>query len=85
GSSLYDHLGPGYTLVRVGQAQASNLQQAAARVGLPLTVLDIPPSDLHRHALYLVRPDQHVAWRGHTDPVDAAGIIHTLTGHAMAA
>ena len=85
GSSLYDHLGPGYTLVRVGKAQASNLQQAAARMGLPLTVLDIPPSDLHRHALYLVRPDQHVAWRGHTDPVDAAGIIHTLTGHAMAA
>jgi hypothetical protein len=64
GDSLYDHLGPEFTLIRSGTRDDS-LVKAAEAAGLPLTVLDLdspegPPT------LILVRPDQHVSWRGST-------------------
>jgi 2-polyprenyl-6-methoxyphenol hydroxylase-like FAD-dependent oxidoreductase len=62
--SLYDHLGPEFTLIRSGTRDDS-LVKAADAAGLPLAVLDLdapagPPS------LILVRPDQHVSWQGST-------------------
>ncbi len=67
GSSLYDALGPWFTLLRLDPAaDADPIARAAARAGVPLTVLDVTdrPSP-HIHArLVLSRPDQHVAWRG---------------------
>lgn len=80
GTSLYDHLGPGYTLVRTLPRQATNLIEAAGHLNIPLAIIDIPASKLHQHALYLVRPDQHVAWRGQQDPLDPKNILQTLSG-----
>jgi 2-polyprenyl-6-methoxyphenol hydroxylase-like FAD-dependent oxidoreductase len=75
--SVYDVLGDGFTLVRVGPtADVSALVAVAGGLGIPLHVLDLSHLPALR-ALYgadlvLVRPDQHVAWRGDevADPVD---------------
>ncbi|MDM0015357.1 FAD-dependent oxidoreductase [Variovorax sp. J22P168] len=82
--SLYDALGPEYTLLRLNPAaDAGPLQEAAARRGLPLAVLDVPVGDapdVYRHGLVLVRPDQHVAWRGDRIPDDAIALVDRLRG-----
>ncbi|HEX2312299.1 MAG TPA: FAD-dependent monooxygenase [Thermomonospora sp.] len=60
GDSLYDHLGRGFTLVGdLSTRDAKSLVDTAAEEGVPLSVLDLPGE-----SLALVRPDQHVAWRG---------------------
>lgn len=69
GCSLYDRLGSGFTLLRLGpHAQdASAMMNAAARQNIPLKVLDVPDTDardLYERDLVVIRPDQHVAWRG---------------------
>lgn len=82
--SLYDALGPGYTLLRLNpRLDVSPLVQAAAQQGMPLAVLDIaqpevPPA--YRHALVLVREDQHIAWRGDALPPNAHQWVATLCG-----
>jgi 2-polyprenyl-6-methoxyphenol hydroxylase-like FAD-dependent oxidoreductase len=83
GTSLYDHLGPDYTLLRLDPAiDVQPVREAAAAVGLPLTVVDNRGRlDVTRYGagLVLTRPDQHVAWRG--DSVsDAAGLVDLVRG-----
>jgi 2-polyprenyl-6-methoxyphenol hydroxylase-like FAD-dependent oxidoreductase len=80
GVSLYDRFGPGYTLVRTDAAAGAGVIAAATRRDMPLAIVDIPASELHDHALYLVRPDQHVAWRGQGDPADPDEILDRLCG-----
>jgi hypothetical protein len=83
GSSLYDHLGTGFTLLRLDPAlDAGPFRAAAARTGLPLAVVDLPelPDAAGYGApLLLVRPDQHVAWRG-TDSATAAAVLDIARG-----
>jgi hypothetical protein len=46
---------------------ASMMMAAAERQGIPLKVLDVPETDardLYERDLAIIRPDQHVAWRG---------------------
>ncbi len=88
GSSLYDGFGLGFTLLATPAATAASvaaLAGAAQAAGLPLTVLR--PEDgriaaLYQAALTLIRPDQHVAWRGDAAGADAAGIIARVRGAA---
>jgi 2-polyprenyl-6-methoxyphenol hydroxylase-like FAD-dependent oxidoreductase len=83
GSSVYDALGPEYTLLRFADADPSPLQAEAARQGVPWKTLDlrgVPKPAAYRHALVLVRADQHVVWRGDTLPVDAAALVRRLRG-----
>ena len=85
GSSLYDNFGPVFTLLRCDpDADASGFATAAEVQGLPLKILDVTPpakvADLYRHQLVLVRPDQHVAWRGNAASVDPGKIIATARG-----
>lgn len=70
GRSIYDLFGPGFALVHRPDADPADLAraraQAAAR-GEPLTLVPLDRAegvDLYTAALTLVRPDQHVAWRG---------------------
>ena len=73
GSSLYDHFGQGYTLL-AASASLDDIAAARAdarRAGVPLTV--IQPAEgaiasLYPARLTLIRPDQHVAWRGDAWP-----------------
>ena len=92
GRSLYDALGPGYTLVltRAGgaaDAAAEALLDAAAARGVPMARLDLAGETLpapYRHALVAVRPDGHVAWRGDV-VADPLGLVDRLRGLAAAA
>jgi 2-polyprenyl-6-methoxyphenol hydroxylase-like FAD-dependent oxidoreductase len=84
GRSLYDALGPDYTLLRFDPAADSAPLEAAARQrGVPLAVLDVNAQaarGLYAHALVLSRPDQHVAWRGDTLPDDPLALIDRVRG-----
>ena len=88
GRSLYDALGPHYTLLRFdARCDASALLAAAAVRGLPLDLLDVEASEkeaaaLYRHKLVLSRPDQHVAWRGDALPADPLALIDRIRGAA---
>jgi FAD binding domain len=66
GSSLYDHLGAGLTLLgplaAYGPGVAVLVERAQAR-NIPLTLVESPPGYPWRHEFLLVRPDQHIAWR----------------------
>ncbi|MER7394546.1 FAD-dependent monooxygenase [Streptomyces sp. NPDC000151] len=83
GSSLYDHLGPGFTLVRLDEAaDTAPFVAAAAARRLPLTVLDLPglpDAAAYGAGLLLVRPDQHIAWRG-PDASPAGTVLDTARG-----
>ena len=68
GRSLYDAVGPDYTMLRfdVG-VDVAPLMSAAAQAGVPVALLDVRAADVinvYRHKLVLNRPDGHVAWRG---------------------
>jgi 2-polyprenyl-6-methoxyphenol hydroxylase-like FAD-dependent oxidoreductase len=81
--SLYDALGPDYTLVRVDPSgHVSGIIEAAARRRLPLLVVDVDTSDARSiHArLTLIRPDQHVAWRCDEEPASPLELIDLVRG-----
>lgn len=85
GSSLFDRLGTGFSLLRLGSKAptGSALANAAARAGIPLKVLDCPDGevrDLYGCDLALIRPDQHVAWRGNADASDADRLLARAVG-----
>ncbi|MGQ4437002.1 MULTISPECIES: FAD-dependent monooxygenase [unclassified Streptomyces] len=88
GSSLYDHLGLGFTLLDLGDRDTSDLFKHAERRGIPLQVFT--PADEDREALRalyardaaLVRSDHHVAWRGDELPADVEHLLDVITGHA---
>ena len=64
---IYDRLGLWFTLVCVGTPPSAVLVEAAARRSVPLDVLRLDEPDLiavYGRRLMLVRPDQHIAWRG---------------------
>jgi len=73
GSSLYDQLGTGFTLVApagAGEAAVADFSERARASRIPLTVT-VSPRDYPWHDEFLlVRPDQHIAWRA----ADPAGI-----------
>ncbi len=58
----------------------------AEAVVLPLTVVDVDTTDplaaAYATALTLVRPDQHVAWRGDALPDDAGALVDRVRGAA---
>jgi hypothetical protein len=89
GSSLYDAMGPEFTLLRFDPAlDVAALEAAARSKGVPLRVLDIEKNSaaiFDGNALVLSRPDQHVAWRGHRPPADAGGLIDRVRGAATSA
>ena len=88
GRSLYDALGSDYTLLRFDRrVSVAELAWAAHQRGLPLTVLDVDRADApaeYRHALVLVRADQHVAWRGDALPERAVELVDLICGRATA-
>jgi len=87
GVSLYDRLGPGFTLLRTGGAapQAEVLAAALRRIGAPVTVAEVggeAARGVLQRDLVLVRPDLHVASRGDALPADPAGVAAAVTGQA---
>lgn len=91
GSSLYDHFGPGFTLLLRGESrmeQASPVQWAAAAGKFPLKVLPVAEprfEELYQADFALVRPDQHVAWRGNRLPENPLALLERVRGAAAGA
>jgi 2-polyprenyl-6-methoxyphenol hydroxylase-like FAD-dependent oxidoreductase len=89
GRSLYDAMGPEFTLLRFDPATDVAALDVAARLrGVPLKVLDVerPDSAIYDgDKLVLSRPDQHVAWRSNKLPVDSLAMIDRVRGAAIQA
>jgi 2-polyprenyl-6-methoxyphenol hydroxylase-like FAD-dependent oxidoreductase len=85
GSSLFDRLGRGFTLLRLNAAaETSALERAATARGIPLTTLDVmlpKARALYGCDLALIRPDQYIAWRGNRLPNDLDALLARVTGH----
>lgn len=85
GSALFDRLGPWFTLVNFGGFDIAPFVAAGARANIPLQVLSLDEPDLqsiYGHDVLLIRPDQHIAWRGsETSMADGAKVF----AHALAA
>ncbi|MCO7220905.1 FAD-dependent monooxygenase [Klenkia sp. PcliD-1-E] len=82
GRSVYDVLGAEFTLLVV-DGDPEPLAAEADRRGVPLTVVDLSAHPRLRGlwgaGLVLVRPDQHVAWRG-AAATDAGAVLDVVTG-----
>src|SRR5258706_4956903 len=76
GSSLYDHFGKGFTLL------ATDGQDAAlSSNGIPLKVVrQAGLRELYGARCALIRPDQHVAWRGNEPGPEVLNIAAGRTG-----
>jgi 2-polyprenyl-6-methoxyphenol hydroxylase-like FAD-dependent oxidoreductase len=85
--SVYDALGPEFTLLRFDQSvSVGPLLDAAARSAVPLKLLDLHFDAVpapYRHALCLCRPDIHIAWRGDRMPSDPEQLIARMIGHRI--
>jgi hypothetical protein len=83
GGTLYDRIGAGFALLSLGEDRSVELafREAAAVRGLTLAVIhlkDAPVGELYQGlGYYLVRPDQHVAWRGDGPPEGGAQAVLT--------
>ena len=83
GTSLYDAMGPEFTLLRFDSAvDVTALELAARDRDVPLKVLDVerPAAVAFDSPLVLSRPDQHVAWRGDRSPADPLALIDRVRG-----
>lgn len=90
GRSLYDELGRGLTLLVLGTTPSQpleSLEQVCRDRRVPLSVLHLGGSELRKRVgadLVLVRPDQHVAWRGDVLPPDPSALIERVRGAGAA-
>ncbi|HEY0848999.1 MAG TPA: FAD-dependent oxidoreductase [Bradyrhizobium sp.] len=86
GRSLYDAMGPEFTLLRFDRSiDVAPLGAAARKRGLPLEILDVEaPASVKPDGdrLVLSRPDQHVAWRSNRLPADCIALIDRVRGAA---
>lgn len=82
GISLYDAVGPDFTLLRFDpQLEVGDLLAAAKLRGVPLLLLDVSTTEqVYAEKLVLSRPDQHVAWRGNAAPTDPLALIDRIRG-----
>ena len=85
GTAIFDLFGREFTLLQFVECDTETLERAAASVGLPLEVVridDTHAAKLYQRNLVLVRPDQHVAWRGDEAPdyQCARGIFDRVRG-----
>jgi 2-polyprenyl-6-methoxyphenol hydroxylase-like FAD-dependent oxidoreductase len=84
--ALHDELGEGFILLRFNsETDTSDLEASAQVREVPMKVLDIDDTKgraLYEKNLILIRPDQHVAWRGNASPPDPDALIARVTGAA---
>jgi 2-polyprenyl-6-methoxyphenol hydroxylase-like FAD-dependent oxidoreductase len=83
GTAIFDLFGRGFTLLRFDEQDVTPFVEASEAGRIPLKVVDIrnrKARALYERALVLVRPDQHVAWRGDRCPAEADAILRRVTG-----
>lgn len=88
GTSIFDRLGLGFTLITfddASDADAASFAAAARTREVPLAHMKIAEpwiEKLYERRMILVRPDQHVAWRGDAAPANVGELFDRLTGKA---
>lgn len=86
GRPVFDVLGKDFSLLCLRGAdpsEAARLAGAARDRRMPLAVVDLPEreaADLYHAPFVLVRPDQHVAWRGDGLPGDPGILLDQVRG-----
>jgi len=83
GRGIFDLFGPGFTLVRFADLPVERFVEAARLRGMPLWVVDVRDRNatrIYERGLVLIRPDQHVAWRGDETPDTALEIVDRVRG-----
>jgi 2-polyprenyl-6-methoxyphenol hydroxylase-like FAD-dependent oxidoreductase len=84
GSSLFDHFGTGFCLLHLhGDHNTEAIKDAARVRRIPLKALKVEMPEgreLYECDLALIRPDQHVAWRGSVLPGDCSELLARVTG-----
>ncbi|MGD9472365.1 MAG: FAD-dependent monooxygenase [Novosphingobium sp.] len=84
GEPIHDRLGLFFTLVVLDDTDTTTIEKAAGALAIPLEVLRLDRPDLrsiYERNLILVRPDQHVAWRGDSPPDDCRKLLSLVCGH----
>jgi 2-polyprenyl-6-methoxyphenol hydroxylase-like FAD-dependent oxidoreductase len=87
GSSLYDTFGPWFTVVDFGSggdAEIERFTRAAAEREIPVQFVrhdSARLAELYGARLVVIRPDQHVAWRGDTVPDES--VWDTFSGRRL--
>ena len=87
GSDLWEQLGPGFTLMVLGDFPdlASAFETAAEQSGVPLKVIFADDSSLqtaYGAEAVLVRPDQFIAWAGPGKTDNALDILNRAIGRS---
>jgi 2-polyprenyl-6-methoxyphenol hydroxylase-like FAD-dependent oxidoreductase len=84
GSSIYDHFGADFCLLKLDPSvDTAPIEQAAERLAMPLKVYELNNTEarsLYERKLVLIRPDQHVAWRGDELPSDSDWLLDAVRG-----
>ncbi|WP_310611542.1 FAD-dependent monooxygenase [Limnohabitans sp.] len=86
GSSLYDHFGQYFTLLASKNAPSEAIDEAqrqAKALGVSLKVIqpqEAGIAELYPMLLTLIRPDQHIAWRGNAWPSATQGLMQQVSG-----
>jgi 2-polyprenyl-6-methoxyphenol hydroxylase-like FAD-dependent oxidoreductase len=89
GQSIHRRFGSEMTLLRLGGADPDDtaIEDEAKRRSIPLhvaAVIEGVARKLYGSSLVLVRPDQHVAWRGDQSPEDVGALWDRVTGGEVA-
>lgn len=88
GKALFDQLcASGLTLLAMGATarDCRPMTAVAQDAGVPLQIVEVDEphlADLYDRRFLLVRPDQHIAWRGDAIPADSRFIIEIARGAA---
>jgi len=81
---VYERLGIGFTLLCLTDGlDSSGFEKAAQQRSLPFDVVQLRCDNarkVYERDLILVRPDQHVCWRGNEMPWDAGAILDRVRG-----
>jgi hypothetical protein len=85
GRNVYEELGTGFTVLAFDSDEdiVRNFEHAAGSLGVPLKVVrDTYRGERQRYEsrLILIRPDQHVAWTGDTQPDDVRALMSKAAG-----
>jgi 2-polyprenyl-6-methoxyphenol hydroxylase-like FAD-dependent oxidoreductase len=89
GRSLYDTFGSGFTLLARPDAREADINGAhadARAIGIPLATINPDEANMSEHysARYtLIRPDQHIAWRGDIWPEHGVRLLARVCGRSI--
>lgn len=84
GTPIFAQFGAGFTLLDFGSSGSELFEKYAANSGIPLTrriMADDHARNLYGYNLVLIRPDQHVSWRGNEVPDNLSSILERVSGN----